>query len=65
MDAGLFQICILRDLLIDASRDHALLDFDYDGFDFVWAPLTSEEFAKLSPMGRLLDRIYRSGYELR
>ena len=32
------------------------------GFDFVWAPLTAEEFAKLSPMGRLLDRIYRSGW---
>jgi omega-6 fatty acid desaturase (delta-12 desaturase) len=32
------------------------------GFDFVWAPLTQEEFAKLSWMGRLLDRIYRSGW---
>ena len=32
------------------------------GFDFVWAPLTQEEFAQLSPMGRLLDRIYRSGW---
>jgi omega-6 fatty acid desaturase (delta-12 desaturase) len=32
------------------------------GFDFVWAPLTQEEFAKLSWMGRLLDRAYRSGW---
>jgi len=32
------------------------------GFDFVWAPLTQEEFSKLSIGGRLLDRIYRSGW---
>jgi len=32
------------------------------GFDFVWAPLTREEFAKLSFAGRLLDRAYRSGW---
>ena len=32
------------------------------GFDFVWAPYTAEEFAALSPMQRLLDRIYRSGW---
>ncbi len=32
------------------------------GFDFVWAPLTREEYDKLSPWGRLLDRVYRSGW---
>ncbi len=32
------------------------------GFDFVWAPLTREEFEALSPMRRVLDRIYRSGW---
>lgn len=32
------------------------------GFDFVWAPLTAEEYAALSPRQRLLDRIYRSGW---
>ena len=32
------------------------------GFDFVWAPLTQEEFAKLSWRGRWLDRAYRSGW---
>ena len=32
------------------------------GFDFVWAPLTAEEFAALSPGRRLLERIYRSGW---
>jgi omega-6 fatty acid desaturase (delta-12 desaturase) len=32
------------------------------GFDFVWAPLTQDEFAQLSPMGRWLDRMYRSGW---
>jgi omega-6 fatty acid desaturase (delta-12 desaturase) len=32
------------------------------GFDFVWAPHTAEEFAKLSPLSRLVDRIYRSGW---
>ncbi len=32
------------------------------GVDFVWTPLTAEEYAALSPMGRLLQRIYRSGW---
>lgn len=32
------------------------------GFDFVWAPLTRDEYAALSPRQRLLDRIYRSGW---
>jgi omega-6 fatty acid desaturase (delta-12 desaturase) len=32
------------------------------GFDFVWAPLTREEFQALSPMRRVLNRIYRSGW---
>ncbi len=32
------------------------------GFDFVWAPLSPEEFEALSPLGRLKDRIYRSGW---
>lgn len=32
------------------------------GFDFVWAPLTAQEFAALSPLRRRLDRIYRSGW---
>lgn len=32
------------------------------GFDFVWAPCTAQEYAALSPMGRRLDRIYRSGW---
>jgi len=32
------------------------------GFDFVWAPYTPEEFAALTPMQRLMDRVYRSGW---
>ena len=32
------------------------------GFDFVWAPLTKEEYSKLGFISRLLDRIYRSGW---
>jgi len=32
------------------------------GFDFVWAPLTAEEYAALTPTQRLMDRIYRSGW---
>jgi omega-6 fatty acid desaturase (delta-12 desaturase) len=32
------------------------------GFDFVWAPYTAQEFAALTPLRRLLDRIYRSGW---
>ena len=32
------------------------------GFDFVWAPLTQEEYRALSPKGRMMDRIYRSGW---
>lgn len=32
------------------------------GFDFVWAPLTAEEYRALTPRQRLLDRIYRSGW---
>ncbi|MFZ4287229.1 fatty acid desaturase [Variovorax sp. HJSM1_2] len=32
------------------------------GVDFVWAPLTQEEYAALSPAGKLLQRIYRSGW---
>ena len=32
------------------------------GFDFVWAPCTAQEFAALTPIQRLLDRIYRSGW---
>ncbi len=32
------------------------------GFDFVWAPLTREEFEALSPLRRILNRIYRSGW---
>jgi len=32
------------------------------GFDFVWAPLTRDEYEALSPFGRFLDRIYRSGW---
>lgn len=32
------------------------------GVDFVWAPLTAEEFAALSPGQRLLQRMYRSGW---
>jgi omega-6 fatty acid desaturase (delta-12 desaturase) len=32
------------------------------GFDFVWAPLTAEEYAALTPMRKRMDRIYRSGW---
>ncbi len=32
------------------------------GVDFVWAPLTKEEFSALSPSRRLMERIYRSGW---
>ena len=32
------------------------------GVDFVWTPLTTEEFEALSPMQRLLERAYRSGW---
>ena len=32
------------------------------GVDFVWAPHTPEEYAKLSAWGRLTDRVYRSGF---
>jgi omega-6 fatty acid desaturase (delta-12 desaturase) len=32
------------------------------GFDFVWAPYTADEFARLTPVQRLLDRVYRSGW---
>jgi omega-6 fatty acid desaturase (delta-12 desaturase) len=32
------------------------------GFDFVWAPLTSEEFNALPAHRKVLDRIYRSGW---
>jgi len=32
------------------------------GFDFVWAPLTREEFEALPRWKQILDRIYRSGW---
>ena len=32
------------------------------GVDFVWAPLTKEEFEALSPARRRMERIYRSGW---
>lgn len=32
------------------------------GFDFVWAPYTAEEFARLTPMQQRMDRLYRSGW---
>jgi acyl-lipid omega-6 desaturase (Delta-12 desaturase) len=32
------------------------------GFDFVWQPLSLEEYRALSPMKRALERIYRSGW---
>ena len=32
------------------------------GLDFVWSPLSLEEFRALSPGRRLLERIYRSGW---
>jgi len=32
------------------------------GFDFVWAPLTRDEYEALPPWKKALDRIYRSGW---
>ncbi len=32
------------------------------GVDFVWAPLTLEEYRALSPARRVMERIYRSGW---
>lgn len=32
------------------------------GVDFVWAPATPAEYAAMSPLQRLLDRVYRSGW---
>ncbi|MEZ5645178.1 MAG: fatty acid desaturase [Burkholderiaceae bacterium] len=32
------------------------------GVDFVWAPLTKDEFEALSPGRRVMERIYRSGW---
>jgi omega-6 fatty acid desaturase (delta-12 desaturase) len=32
------------------------------GVDFVWAPLTREEYQALPPVRRILQRIYRSGW---
>lgn len=32
------------------------------GVDFVWAPLTKEEFQAMSPGRRVMERIYRSGW---
>ena len=32
------------------------------GVDFVWAPLTREEFQALSPARQVMERIYRSGW---
>jgi omega-6 fatty acid desaturase (delta-12 desaturase) len=32
------------------------------GVDFVWTPLTAEEFSALGPVDRLLQRLYRSGW---
>lgn len=32
------------------------------GFDFVWAPLTAEEFARLTPMQQRLEPHLRSGW---
>ncbi len=32
------------------------------GVDFVWAPLTLQEFNALKPVRRLMERIYRSGW---
>lgn len=32
------------------------------GVDFVWAPLTPEEFQALPPLQRFMQRIYRSGW---
>ncbi len=33
-----------------------------NGVDFVWTPLTAQEFADLNPIERLLQRAYRSGW---
>lgn len=32
------------------------------GVDFVWEPLTPTEFAALTPLGRFMNRVYRSGF---
>lgn len=32
------------------------------GVDFVWAPLTQQEFNALTPLRRFMERIYRSGW---
>ena len=32
------------------------------GVDFVWAPLTQQEFNALRPLRRVMERIYRSGW---
>jgi omega-6 fatty acid desaturase (delta-12 desaturase) len=32
------------------------------GVDFVWAPLSLQEYEELSPAGRVLQRLYRSGW---
>ncbi len=32
------------------------------GVDFVWAPLSAQEFAALTPVQRTLQRLYRSGW---
>ena len=32
------------------------------GVDFVWAPLTQAEYAALSPLQRLMNRLYRCGW---
>jgi acyl-lipid omega-6 desaturase (Delta-12 desaturase) len=32
------------------------------GVDFVWAPLSRQEYAALSPLRRLCERLYRSGW---
>jgi acyl-lipid omega-6 desaturase (Delta-12 desaturase) len=32
------------------------------GFDFVWAPLTAQEYAALAPLRQRMERIYRSGW---
>ena len=32
------------------------------GVDFVWAPLTQQEFKALTPLRRVMERIYRTGW---
>lgn len=32
------------------------------GVDFVWAPLTQDEYSALSPSRRFMERVYRSGW---